>query len=274
MSNVQAAMAGRVAAVWRYPVKSMRGEEVEAADVTERGLLGDRGYALIDAETGKAASAKNPRRWPGLFDFAAQYAEPPRDTDRLPPALIVLPSGETLRTDQADIDERLSAMLGRRVSLARSPVEGLTAEGYWPDHDWLRHRDEVFEFELPPGTFFDGATVHLVTTATLECLRSFAPASRFEAPRFRPNLVIDVPDAADGFPEDGWIGRTLEIGGARLRIDRPTPRCVMTTLPQGGLPRDPAILRTAVQQNEGNVGAYATVLHPGRVQRGDRVGLA
>src|SRR4051812_17835582 len=90
--------------------------------------------------------------------------------------------------------------------------------------------------------FFDAAAVHLVTTATLECLRALAPASRFKAPRSRPNFVIEVTDGSLGFVEDGWIGRSLVLGDVRLRIDGPCPRCVMTTLGQGRLPRDPGVL--------------------------------
>jgi MOSC domain-containing protein len=128
---------GRVVAIWRYPVKSMLGEELNATEVTERGLLGDRALALIDAETGKVASAKSPRRWPHLFDFRAAYVEPPLDPRALPAVRITLPDGEALTTDRADADARLSAAVRRPVRLARSAPAGATAEGYWPDHPWL-----------------------------------------------------------------------------------------------------------------------------------------
>src|SRR5437868_4086704 len=194
MAGSQGPVVGRVVGIWRYPVKSMMGEELNATAMTERGLLGDRAFALVDVETGKVASAKNPRRWPTLFDFRAAYVEPPGDDGPLPPVRITLPDGETLTTDQADAERRLAAGVGRPVRLARTAAEGATAEGYWPDHEWLAQRDEVFEFPLPPGTFFDGAMVHLVTTATLDRLRELSPASRFEVPRFRPNFVIEAAD--------------------------------------------------------------------------------
>lgn len=266
--------SGRVVGIWRYPVKSMMGEALESTEVTGRGVLGDRAYALVDVETGKVVSAKNPRRWPNLFGFRASLAGPPDGDREPPPARIDLPGGEALRTDEADVEPRLSAATGRPVRLARSAVEGATAEGYWPDHDWLPDRDQVFEFPLPEGTFFDGATVHLVTTATLERLQALAPESRFDVRRFRPNFVIKPASDADGFVEDGWIGRTLEIGDVRLRVDGPCPRCVMTTLAQADLPKDPGVLRTAVRENEGNVGVYATVVQGGRVSRGDSVGIS
>jgi uncharacterized protein len=273
MAVSHGSVVGQVVGIWRYPVKSMMGEELSATIVTDRGLLGDRAFALVDAETGKVASAKNPRRWPTLFDFRAAYVEPPGDDKPLPPVRITLPDGATLTTDQADAGPRLAASVGRPVRLARTAAAGATAEGYWPDHDWLAQRDEVFEFPLPPGTFFDCATVHLVTTAALDRLRTLSPASRFEVPRFRPNLVIEPTDGSDGFVENGWAGRTLTLGGVQLRIDGPCPRCVMTTLSQGSLPKDPAVLRTAVQENGGNVGVYASVIRGGRIRRADSVAL-
>src|SRR5213596_2247746 len=98
---MQGSQAGSVVALWRYPVKSMLGEELNATEVSERGLLGDRGYALVDAETGKVASAKNPRRWPNLFDFRAAYVENPRRGSALPAVRITFPGGEAVTTDQA-----------------------------------------------------------------------------------------------------------------------------------------------------------------------------
>ena len=271
MATSQQSSAGRIVSIWRYPVKSMLGEELNAAEVTEQCLLGDRAYALVDEETGKVASAKNPRRWPNLFDFRASYIDSPRASGSLPAVRITMPDGESVNTDQANIDSRLSASVGRTVRLARSAVKGATAEGYWPDHEWLAQRDEIFEFPLPPGTFFDGAAVHLVTTATIDRLRIQAPASRFEVPRFRPNFVIEPAEGEWGFIENGWIGRTLALGNVRLRIDGPCPRCIMTTLSQGSLPKDGAVLRTAVVENAGNVGVYATVVQGGRVRCGDGV---
>jgi uncharacterized protein YcbX len=274
MADSRGSEVGRVVEVWRYPVKSMMGEELNATAVTGRGLLGDREFALVDAETGKVASAKNPRRWPNLFDFRAAYVEPPGHDRPLPPVRVTLPDGATLTTDAADAGARLGTAAGRPVRLAQAGGGAATAEGYWPDHDWLaQRRDQVFEFPLPPGTFFDCAVVNLLTTQTLERLRALTPASRFEVPRFRPNFVIEAAGGADGFVENGWVGRTLTLGDVSLRIDRPCERCVMTTLSQGSLPKDPAVLRTAVQHNGQHIGVYASVLRPGRVRRGDRVGL-
>jgi uncharacterized protein YcbX len=92
--------------------------------------------------------------------------------------------------------------------------------------------------------------------------------------RFRPNFVIQTPEGAHGFVENDWIGHSLALGGVRLRIDRPTERCVMTTLPQSDLPKDPGVLRTAVHENEANVGVYATVVQGGKVRRGDAAELS
>ena len=275
MSSSHAASSGSVVSVGRYPVKSMMGEELAASDVTERGLLGDRAYALVDVETGKVVSAKNPRKWGNLFDFKAALVEPPQLPESISAARITFPDGTTATTDHADADKSLSEKLGRPVRLASSVPDAPRIEGYWPDYDWLSSPDQVFEVKLPPGTFFDSAVVHIVTTATLDRLSSLSPQSRFDIARFRPTLVIQTTEGSDGFVENDWVGRTLAIGSeVRLEITSPCPRCVMTTLPQGDLPKDPTVLRTIVQHNQGNVGVLATVARGGRVERGDAISWA
>jgi uncharacterized protein YcbX len=252
----------------------MRGEDLNAADVTERGLLGDRAYALIDAVEGKVVSAKNPKKWGAMFDCRADFVEPPAGS--IPPIRITLPDGWQVLSDQADASERLSAVLGRAVRLEMSSPPAPTLEEYWPDDAGLPRRDEVTSEAIPEGTFFDLALVHLLTTATLDQLRARAPQGRFEVRRFRPNIVLEVCDGEGrptaGFVENAWIGRTLAIGPeVRLGVTGPCPRCVMTTLPQSDLPRDPGILRAAVEHNGGNIGIYASVLRGGRIRRGDAV---
>jgi uncharacterized protein YcbX len=261
------------ASLWRYPVKSMMGEELNATDVTERGLLGDRAYALVDSATGKVASAKHPRKWGRLFDCRAAFAEPPGGTRPLPSVRITLPDGAWVTSDQPDADRLLSDLLGRAVNLRMPVSKAPTLEEYWPDMDGLAHRETVTDEAMPLDTFFDLAVVHLLTTATMDRLRELYPQGRFEVRRFRPNIVI-APAAEKGFVEDGWVGRTLAIGAeVRLSVTGPCQRCVMTTLPQGDLPADPGILRTAARHHQVNVGVYAAVLRGGRIHRGDPVRL-
>src|SRR5437867_3894111 len=248
MPDVTPVQLGSVTALWRYPVKSMKGEELRAAEVTARGLCGDRAYALKDIFDGKIATAKNPRKWPALFDFAATFIEPARAGPTVPPVRITLPDGTSITSQQRDVNQILSKALSRTVSLeaAERGHAGTTkAEEYWPDMDGLDHRDTVTDFELPEGTFFDCAVVHLLTTATLERLHELYAQGRFEEPRFRPNIVVAPARAETGFIESAWIGQTLAIGSkVRLHVINDCGRCVMTTLPQGQLPRDPEILRT------------------------------
>ena len=150
----------------------------------------------------------------------------------------------------------------------------MNSEEYWPDMDGLDFRDTVTDFVLPEGTFFDCATVHLLTTATLGRLHQLYPQGRFEVPRFRPNIVVALTSGEQDFVENAWVGHTLVLGDSvRLSITGPCGRCVMTTLPQGDLPKDSGILRTAVQHNRGNVGVYAAVVQSGTIRRGDRVSL-
>jgi uncharacterized protein YcbX len=267
-------VAGSVVSLWRYPIKSMQGEELNASSVTERGLLGDRAFALIDSETDRVASAKNPRKWPGLFAYRAAYTEPPRGDGSLPPLRLTLPDGAIVSSEQRDRDRVLSGALGRTISLQGSVPPSPVLEEYWPDMEGLNHRDAVTDETMPPGTFFDLAVVHLLTTATLDQLRGIYPQGRFEARRFRPNLVVDCGPGARGFVEQSWVGRDLVLGSeVRLHVTGPCPRCVMTTLAQSDLPADPGILRAAVQHAQGQVGVYARVVRGGTVRRGDAVSV-
>ena len=253
----------------------------------ENGLLGDRAYALLDNSDGKVATAKNPRKWPNLFAFRASLIALTGRSPQVPPVRMTLPDGAIVTSEQSDCNQALSKALNREVTFAatsRGPVvDGASsapdswtasAEEYWPDIEGLDHRDAVTDFALPPGTFFDCATVHLLTTGTLNRLRSLYPLGRFEVQRFRPNIVMETVVGEQSFAEDGWINHTLAIGDeVRLKITGPCGRCVMTTLAQGELPMDSGILRTAVKHNRGNVGVYAAVVRGGTIRCGDRVRL-
>jgi uncharacterized protein len=240
-------MHGRVVSLWRYPVKSMQGEELGAAPIASMGLLGDRAYALVDALDGRVASAKDTRRWPSLFDFHAFYDPPPQAERAPPPVRIALPNGRVVASDDPDVDDVLSVALGRA---ARLRAGGGAEAG-----------------------FYDAATVHLLTTSTLARLRALYPSGRFDVRRFRPNVVVET-SGPPGFVEDAWVGKTLTIGdGVELEVTEPCERCVMTTLAQAGLPYDPGILRTVATGNDLNVGVYARVLRGGVVSRGQAVEL-
>ncbi|HZP46816.1 MAG TPA: MOSC N-terminal beta barrel domain-containing protein [Candidatus Binataceae bacterium] len=264
---------GTIRALWRYPVKSMAGERQERLVVTERGVLGDRAYALVDRATGNLVSAKNPRKWQAVLACRARLERTPTLEEPLPPALITLGDGTIVRTDAADAERRLSAALQREVTIACGGMARPRLEKYWPDLDKLARRNEVSNEEIMADSFFDGAPIHLLTTASLATLTRLYPTGYFDARRFRPNIVVE-PEAAQGFIENDWVGRTLALGPeVVLSIWRPTPRCVIVTLEQGELPRDLGILRTAAQENKANVGVYATVLRGGTMREDDAVML-
>ncbi len=272
-------MAGTVAELWRYPVKSMLGDRLESAVVTERGLLGDRAYAVVEPAEGRVASVKIARKWGRLFEFEASYVEPPRAGQRAPAVRIAFPDGSVASSGAPDIDAKLSAVLGREVRLAGEPPPGLKLELVRRGEDPLDPQAPTRDIVMP-NPFFDLAALHLLTTASLERLRELYPDGRFESRRFRPNIVVRTPEGESGFVENGWVGKTLALGDeVRIRVISPTGRCAMTTLPQGdpstgsgqGLPPDPGILRTAAEANQGNVGVYAVVVRGGLVRAGDGV---
>jgi uncharacterized protein YcbX len=192
----------------------------------------------------------------------------------MPLVRIALPDGTSVTSDQDDLDQILSGAFNRAVTFQAATRGAVEAEEYWPDMEGLDHRDTITDFTLPEGTFFDAAMVHLMTTATLDRLRELYPQGRFEVRRFRPNVVVQLASGEKSFAENAWVGHTVAIGNnVRLNITGPCGRCVMTTLAQGDLPKDPGILRAAAQHNKVNVGVYAAVVRGGTIRRGDPVRL-
>jgi uncharacterized protein YcbX len=263
---------GSVVSLWRYPIKSMIGEELNSSYVTERGLVGDRTYGIIDQETGKVASAKNPRKWGRLFDFRAAFIDPPQIVENIPPVRITLPDGNIIFSDDDKVDPTLSKVLGREVKIMKAGLEKPSYEEYWPDIEGLAQREKVTDEGMPSQTFFDIAVIHILTTSTIDHLRELYPEGRFEVRRFRPNIVVESVSQEKNFVENSWVGKTLTIGKEiLLRVTGPCTRCVMTSLPQGDLPKDLGILRTVARYNQVTAGVYTSVEHGGNIKRGDPV---
>lgn len=272
--TVSGDVLGSVVSLRRYPVKSMMGEELKAVEVTRRGCLGDRAYALMEPSTQRLGSAKVPRKWGQLFQFRAAFVEPPRAGEEPPPVRLIFPDGTVMTSDQSGADRALSAVLGREVVLTSSATAGLKIEYVPPSADPADEDVPTGEYSLRHQSFFDAAPIHLLTTASLDRLRELYPQGRFDVRRFRPNIVVRPESADAGFVEESWLDRVLAIGDElQLRIRIPCTRCVMPTLPQDDLPADPGILKTIVQHNRANVGVYATVVREGVVRRGDLVRL-
>ncbi len=264
-------LIGSVAAIHRYPVKSMMGEELNSTQVGMNGVQGDRVFSIADPATGKVASAKNPSKWPGLFSYRAAFTHP-FDEKGLPPARITFPDGSTVLTEDSQIENKLSASLGKPVKFLAGAIASGTLEEYWPDIEGLARRDVITDETMPPGTFFDCASIHFLTTATIDSLRAAYPGGRFETRRFRPNFVIETPADMTGYPENEWNDKILAIGDeVKIKITGPCGRCVMTTLAQSDLPKDSGILKAAAKHNQARVGAYAAVLQGGSVHCGDIV---
>ncbi|MBC8078473.1 MAG: MOSC domain-containing protein, partial [Chloroflexales bacterium] len=232
------------------------------------------------------ASAKHPRKWARLFACQATFAPQPRPDAPLPPVLITLPDGFVVSSAQPDIDRVLSRALGREVSLITDPPAQPTREANRAPVDADPSEETINEEPLaiaaPPGTFFDYAVLHIITTVTLDALQACHPAGQFAARRFRPNILVAPADPTPRFAENAWIGGSLAIGGVRLHVIDPSPRCIVTTLPQGDLPHDPGILRTIAQQNSAPsatlapgvvmpavAGVYASVVRGGMLHVGD-----
>lgn len=264
----------RVESLRRYPVKSMLGEVVPELFVDERGADGDRRLALIDATTGRVASAKHPRLWRSLLQFTA--------TGDSGQVRIRLPDGASVAADDPGVDELISRVVGRSVRLIRKRPQGATLER--PDPQTVLELGPDAEVEsrvveiaqaTPGDSFTDLAPLHAITTATCERIGT-------EALRYRPNLVITTPPGYPPYEENEWVGRELSVGDTRLHVLKPTSRCALPTLEHGALPSAPHALRTPVAENmvespgSGKLpcaGVYLKVVAEGTIYPGDPVTL-
>ncbi len=254
---------GTVAELWRYPVKSMRGERLDEMTLTERGAVGDRLYAMRELKYGSIMSA---RIWAAMLQLRAVCEREP--SGGAPARVrIELPGGEAIHTDDPGVDEALSALF-------RHPVRLEQPRGDAPLT--LAEIDEITKGRafLPPRDLYDEDVLHVLASGTLEHLRRLCP-SDFDLRRFRPNVYVDTGAAPHGFVEDRWLRGALEVGADGVRIGgrRPALRCAMTIHPQDELRADPAILRTAAQHHGAYVGLFAAVGTPGRIGVGDPMWL-
>jgi len=279
-------MVGMVVKLCRYPVKSMLGQDVAVSTVTRTGLAGDRRLAVVSRTTGKIASAKYPRLWRDLLTLSAET----RDEDSLGQVRITLPGGKIVDSTDADADAILSEVLNEPVRLTATPPPGATLDRAVPDavlRDGITAQVPADVIQIgagsPPGTFFDFAPLHLLTTGTLARIAELSPFGKSDFERYRPNIVIR--SIKPGFTENDWLNRDLRVGpDLVLRVIARTPRCAVPTLAHGDLPRNTEALRVLARHNritpmesmgpEPCAGVYAEVLTPGRVRTGDPVRLS
>jgi len=282
---------GQIKEIRRYPVKSMGGELLDEIELAERGLPGDRVWAVRDEVRGGIRGAK---KIAALMELQARYPNPP-SAKGSSPAEITLPDGSTVGTGDADVSDRIAKAIDHSVTLwPLLPADALehyrrgapahqdmeqemrAIFGRTPDEpipDLSVFPPELMEFESPPGTYFDAFPLLVMTETALRTMQEKAPDSQFDVRRFRPNFVIADSGSSAPFPEKEWCGRRLKIGEAIIEVTVECPRCVMTTHGFEDLPKDPKIMRALVRESGGILGAYAKVAKPGRVHVGDSVEL-
>jgi uncharacterized protein YcbX len=246
--------------LWRYPVKSIGGEEVTELQIGPGGVVGDRAYGFFDVAERRLVSAKRARQYGKLLQCQARLVGPPGPDDA--PVEVTFPDGRIEHGAQG-ISQRASELLGREVHLVS--VTGSVAQ----------------DFRAPgaPTTFADLAPVHVLSTGTLDQMAAAYPGGAWDARRFRPNILVEAPDVRI----DDLLGCDLQIGAqAVLHVVMPTPRCVMTTLAQATLPHDAGILRTMADVDFRVVpvlgakpcaGVYADIVRAGVVRPGDAVSI-
>ncbi len=281
---------GTVIGLWRYPVKSMGGEELSRSTLDLRALHADRLWAVRDLELGAVTTA---RRLPVLLSCTARFVEEPSagvGPGNVTDVIVTFPDGSEISSlDRDRLDARLTELTGKRVALIPlPPVHDKAAyRGVFASKRDIRHQfalsddeplpdfsmfpirklAELSVYATPVGTFADAYAVHLLTTATLRTMAAYG--GDFDVRRFRPNIVLDT--TLDGLAEQQWVGGTLRAGTVAVNIEIPTVRCSIPLREQPGLPADPAVTRTVAKHGQRCLGVYADIAEPGTISVGDPV---
>lgn len=281
---------GRITGIWRYPVKSMAGQRITAAEVGTLGLHADRTWAVRDLENNATTSAK---RLAGLLLCTARYVQPPppeAGPGHAPEVIVGLPDGREFSSSDPGIHAALSSYLDRDVELrALPPVEdkgqyrgtmagaadlhayfGLDDDEPLPDLSMfpVKKLAELSRYITPVGSYVDAYPVHVITEQTLQTMTGLAPDSDFDVRRFRPTILVDAPQGAE-YPETDWCGGTLSAPAAEITPLLPTVRCVMPSHAQPDLDRDRRITRTIAAHTRHCLGVYGTVTRTGHLREGD-----
>jgi uncharacterized protein len=273
---------GTIAEIRRYPVKSMQGEHLERVNLTGLGIAGDRTYALRDLATGKILSAKVPKVGRALLSCAAR-------TDHRG-VVVVTVDATQFEAGEPALDRVLGEMVDRHVRVERATGSDEVYESYWPEIEGMALSDATTDLPVAmstaKGTFVDLAALHLLSVNSVNHLASLNAELELSIDRFRPGIVIAVGDDGglldDGFVERHWVNRSAHIGSATIALGSQSPRCIMTTLTQGDLAGQPAVLQTLATHNRldfagfGNfacLGIYGEIAAEGDIALGDTFSL-
>ena len=248
----------RLAEIWRYPVKSMLGEQIDHANVTPSGIQGDRRWAVVDAETGVSLSAK---RYPDLLRCRAWTSDGE--------VMARLPDGREFPVSSGELAFGLSDLLGRQVT-TRSAETVETIQHEFPTAV-TEGEGEPFLYEPKTEAFVDCAPLQLLTTGTLNELQRLLPASIIHRARFRPNFLVETDGI--GFIENDWVNTEITLGSLRCHVYDHTRRCIMVALAQEDLPRDTDIIRTILKNNDGRAGVALQTPDSGIVRYGADLSL-
>lgn len=289
-------LVGKLKEIWRYPVKSLGGSKVESAHVHEYGIAGDRGWALIDTNTGDICSAK---QVPALLNLTARYLFDPSEKvayrDEVPPVAIQFPDGRELVSPEEQA-AAISEFTGRQLMLhSLEPPENLDhyrmstppskeiikalSDAFGEEVSGFENYDEetrrnLMECSCPPGTYYDVFPLHLLTTATLEHMTEES-GELFDPRRFRPNLLVETEKNIAGITEFDWVGKSLRVGEVLLKVASRTIRCAMPALEQThyGLSQNKKISKSLNQITNRFLGVNIRVERGGPIHTGDEIEL-
>lgn len=231
---------GRISALYRYPVKSMAGELLDAARLGWHGIEGDRRFAF--------------RR------LADKSGMPWLTASKLPQLLLYKPFG---------LDSNTAELLPTHVRTPDGKEYELRSDELREDVS-RRYGSDVELMNLHHG-IFDAATVSVIGLGTVQCVERESGRD-VDLRRFRMNIVIETRNG-EPFEEDRWVGRTLMFGDAAVGVTMKDERCVMVNFDPDTAERDSVVMKTVVRLNGIYAGVYGTVVRAGELRVGQVVSM-
>lgn len=284
-----------VTQIWRYPVKSMGGELIDEGSVGERGIHLDRGWAIRDEKLGAIRSA---RYIPRILMCTARYLHG-TNAGLVPHVEITLPDGETVNSDDSQVNRKLSDAIGKHVSLLslRAPDDvdllkkspdgyvtgsfetelrlmfGLAPGDPLPDRSRMPTKisQELSELSAPAGTFFDAFPLSVMTTSTIRVLQQYAPDVDLDVRRFRPNILLDNGRDDAAMHESAWVEQKIKLGTVELNVVMEIARCIMIAAQQPNLSKASVLNRAVIKEMRQMMGVYCQIGREGKVRLGDEL---
>jgi len=258
------ALVGKVESLWRYPVKSMRGEELDELFAGYAGVYGDRVFAFVSSASPKGFPFFTGRDQRQMIRYHARFRNPEKAARPINLVEAESSGANPISANASELMIEVETPDGKTIAIDDPALIDNLRANIDGKHELKLLRSDKAITDCRPLSIFAVQSAKKLGEET---------GTNVDKRRFRANVYVDLTNAA-GFAEDQFVGKTLRIGSKVVVsvLDR-DPRCMMITLDPDTAEKTPAILKQVAQAHEGMAGVYGAVLMEGMIRKGDSVEL-